>query len=67
MGMMGVLNRTQRINLADLIISLYMGDIKDLGKVIVRLSTPFKPFDEEGFYVKLERQVGRFVALSRRK
>jgi ubiquinone biosynthesis protein len=61
MGMMGTLNRTQRLNLADLIISLYMGDIQDLGKVIVRLSTPFKPFDEEEFYVKLERQVGRYI------
>ncbi len=28
--------------------------------MIVRLSTTFKPFDEEAFYEQLERQVGRY-------
>lgn len=60
MGMMGTLNREQKLDLADLIISLYMADLKDLGRVIVRLSTPFKPFDEQGFYRQLERQIGRY-------
>jgi ubiquinone biosynthesis protein len=60
MGMMGTLDRMQKLDLADLILSLYMGDLKDLGRVIVRLSTPFKPFDEDSFYRQLERQVGRY-------
>jgi ubiquinone biosynthesis protein len=60
MGMMGTLDQKQKINLADLILSLYMGDLQDLGRVIVRLSTPFKPFDEHSFFRQLERQVGRY-------
>ncbi|HMN26519.1 MAG TPA: AarF/UbiB family protein [Caldilineaceae bacterium] len=60
MGMMGTLDQTQKLNLGDLILSLYMGDLRDLGRVIVRLSTPFKPFDEQSFYQQLERQVGRY-------
>jgi ubiquinone biosynthesis protein len=61
MGMMGTLDQTQRLNLADLILSLSMGDLQDLGRAIVRLSTPFKPFDEHSFYRQLERQVGRYM------
>jgi ubiquinone biosynthesis protein len=61
MGMMGTLEQTQKLNLADLLLSLYMGDLHDLGRVIVRLSTPFKLFDEQSFYHQLERQVGRYL------
>lgn len=64
MGMMGAMNQTQKLNLADMILSLHMSDVQELGRVIVRMSTTFKPFDEQGFHQQLERQLGRYLTFS---
>ncbi len=58
-GMMGYLDSTQRTNLADLIFTLYMADSRDLGRVIVNLSTQFKPVDTGAFAAELDRELTR--------
>ena len=58
-GMMGYLDSTQRTNLADLIFTLYMADSRDLGRVIVSLSTQFKPVDTGAFSAELDRELTR--------
>ena len=60
MGMMGTLDSTQRMNFADLIYTLYAGDINELGHALINFSTQFKPFDKRAFLNELDRVVGRF-------
>lgn len=60
MGMMGTLDATQRLNFADLIYTLYAGDIIELGHALINFSTKFKPFNERAFLNELDRVVGRF-------
>lgn len=60
MGMVGYLDTAQKMNLGDLVLTLYTGDIRDLGRVLLSLSTPFKPVDEKAFVQALGRRVGRY-------
>ncbi|MGL4649205.1 MAG: AarF/UbiB family protein, partial [Caldilineaceae bacterium] len=66
MGMMGTLNSDQRMNLADLILTLYQGDSGDLGRVLLNLSTPFKAVDETAFKTALDQEVKRQTIVSQR-
>lgn len=66
MGMMGTLDATQRMNLADLLLSIYSGDALDMGRVLMRLSTPFKPVSEEAFLSALDQEIRRQTILAER-
>jgi ubiquinone biosynthesis protein len=63
-GMMGVLDQTQRMNLADLILTLNSMNTRDLARVLISLSSTFKPFNEAAFNRDLARVAGRAVMLS---
>lgn len=64
MGMMGTLDTQQRMNLADLILCLYTGDSTEMGKVLIRLSSSFKPLDEEAFLSDLDQVTKRQTILN---
>ena len=64
MGMMGTLDATQRMNLADLILCLYTGDALEMGRVLIRLSTRFKPLDEQAFLSELDQITTRQTILN---
>ena len=60
LGMMGTLDTSQRLHLGELMMALHTGNLSELGKTIIGLSTTFKEFDEESFLNDLDRAVGRY-------
>jgi len=61
MGMMGFLNSEDRMALIDLIWAIRDVDAQELASVMMRLSTPFKPFDEQEFREQMEQMVNRYM------
>ncbi len=61
MGMMGFLNSDDRMALIDLIWAIRSVDAQELASVMIRLSTPFKPFDEKVFREQMEQMVNRYM------
>jgi ubiquinone biosynthesis protein len=63
MGLMGELNRAQRMALADLLVSMVEQDGYSLGKAALRLSLPLpgRIVDEDEFLVMMERFGQRFL------
>jgi ubiquinone biosynthesis protein len=61
MGMMGTLNQSQRMRLADLIWSLNSGDPYELAESLLRLATPFKDVDVPQFRQDIEQVVVRYL------
>ncbi len=63
MGLMGELNREQRMALADLLISMQQKDGFGLGKAALKLSRPLpgKTVDEKAFLEAMERFADRFL------
>ena len=49
MGMMGHLNSDDRMAIVDLLWAIRAVDAHELASVLIRLSTTFKPFDEQAF------------------
>jgi ubiquinone biosynthesis protein len=64
MGMMGSLTSSKRMALADLIWSLAERDTRELGRVMLRLTTRFKEVDEEAFLEDVDRLLKRYTSLS---
>ena len=66
MGLMGELNRMQRLALADVLVSLSEGDGYNLGKAALRLSKPVPGavVDEAAFLEGMERYSKRFVGVA---
>jgi ubiquinone biosynthesis protein len=66
MGLMGEMNRTQRMALADLLVSMVKGDGYSMGKAALRLSTPLPgaTVDEAAFLEGMEGFAKRFVGVS---
>jgi ubiquinone biosynthesis protein len=63
-GMMGYLDAVHRVNLGDLIFTLYSGDVRELGRVMIGLSTRFGELDEEAFLRDLDKVVGRYFVFA---
>ena len=63
MGLMGSINRDQRMALADLLISMQQKDGYGLGKAAIMLSQPLpgSEVDEKGFLEAMERFADRFL------
>jgi len=63
MGLMGELNREQRMALADLLISMQQKDGYGLGKAAIKLSKPLpgREVDEKAFLEAMERFADRFL------
>jgi ubiquinone biosynthesis protein len=63
MGLMGELNRAQRMALADLLVSMVERDGYSLGKAALRLSRPLpgRPINEADFLEQMERFGQRFL------
>lgn len=61
LGMMGQMTEEQRMALFDIIWSLKYGESRDLTKVLLRLSTRHKEFDEEDLNRDVDRLVQRHV------
>ena len=61
LGMMGMLNKEQRINLADLIWVLNSLDAYEISETLLRLCTPFKDVYVEKFREDLDRTVVRYM------
>lgn len=63
MGLMGSLDREQRMALADLLISLQQKDGYGLGKAAIKLSKPLpgREVDEKAFLEAMERFADRFL------
>lgn len=61
MGMMGSLTNEQRLVLADLIWSLASQDTREIGKVLLQLTTGYKEVDEDAFIVDVERRLKRYT------
>jgi ubiquinone biosynthesis protein len=63
MGLMGELNRDQRLALADLLISMQQKDGYGLGKAALKLSKPLpgRTIDEKAFLEAMERFADRFL------
>jgi ubiquinone biosynthesis protein len=63
MGLMGELNRSQRMALADLLISMQQKDGYGLGKAAIKLSKPLpgRTVDEKAFLEAMERFADRFL------
>ena len=66
MGLMGELNRDQRMALADLLVSMVEQDGYSMGKAALRLSKPVPgvAVDEAAFLEAMERFAKRFVGVS---
>ncbi|MFN2202770.1 MAG: AarF/UbiB family protein [Caldilineaceae bacterium] len=65
MGLMGELNRNQRMALADVLVSMQAGDGYSLGKAALRLSKPVPgvTIDEADFLEDMDRFAQRFVGV----
>ena len=65
MGLMGELNRMQRMALADVLVSMVEGDGYNLGKAALRLSKPVPgvTIDEAAFLEGMDRFAQRFVGV----
>ena len=65
MGLMGELNRMQRMALADVLVSMVEGDGYNLGKAALRLSKPVPgvTVDEAAFLEGMDRFAQRFVGV----
>ena len=65
MGLMGELNRMQRLALADILVSMVQADGYNLGKAALRLSNPLPgvTVDEAAFLEGMERFAQRFVGV----
>ena len=63
MGLMGEMNRTQRMGLADVLVSFVEKDGYNLGKAILRLSIPIPgaTVDEQAFLESMEMFARRFL------
>ena len=61
LGMMGMLNKEQRINLADLIWVLNGLDAYEISETLLRLCTPFKDVHVEKFREDIDRTVVRYM------
>jgi ubiquinone biosynthesis protein len=63
MGLMGELNRTQRMGLADVLVSFVEKDGYNLGKAVLRLSNPIPGavVDEKAFLESMEMFARRFL------
>lgn len=61
MGMMGHLERDQRLALIDLLWAIRTQDAYELASVFIKLSVPFKPFDEKKFRSRVDRVVDRYM------
>jgi ubiquinone biosynthesis protein len=64
MGMMGSLTAAKRMALADLVWSLAEQDTREIGKVVLRLTTRFKELDEEHFLEEVDRLMKRYIAFA---
>ncbi len=66
MGLMGELNRFQRMALADLLVSMQEGDGYSMGKAALRLSRPMpgRTVDEVDFLEQMERFGQRFLGVT---
>jgi ubiquinone biosynthesis protein len=63
MGLMGELNRTQRMGLADVLVSFVEKDGYNLGKAVLRLSVPIPGavVDEKAFLESMDMYARRFL------
>jgi len=61
LGMMGMLNQEQRVNLADLIWVLNTLDAYEISETLLRLCTPFKGVHVEKFREDIDRTVVRYM------
>lgn len=61
LGMMGMLNQEQRVNLADLIWVLNSLDAYEISETLLRLCTPFKDVHVEKFREDIDRTVVRYM------
>jgi ubiquinone biosynthesis protein len=61
LGMVGMLTKEQRMNLADLIWSIKEADPSELARVITSLSTEYKPVDKKAFERDLDRLITRYM------
>ncbi len=61
MGMMGHLSRDDRMAIIDLLWAIRSVDAHELASVMIKLSTPFKPFDEQVFREQMEQMVLRYM------
>ena len=61
MGMMGHLSRDDRMSIIDLLWAIRSVDAHELASVMIKLSTPFKPFDEQVFREQMEQMVLRYM------
>ncbi len=67
LGMMGTLDKEQRLDLVDLMWSIQMADSRGLAGVLMRLSVPFKEeIDEEQFYRDVETLTNRYLIYGER-
>lgn len=66
MGLMGELNRSQRMALADFLVSMVEADGYSMGKATLRLSTPLPgvKVDEAAFLEGMDRFAQRFVGVA---
>jgi ubiquinone biosynthesis protein len=64
LGMMGVLDRDQRLSLIDLIWSIQAQDSRELANVLRRLSVPFKTVDEEKYLRDMDMLTNRYLIYS---
>ena len=64
LGMMGVLDREQRLSLIDLIWSIQAQDSRELANVLRRLSVPFKKVDEEKYMRDMDTLTNRYLIYS---
>ncbi|HRX02030.1 MAG: AarF/ABC1/UbiB kinase family protein [Anaerolineae bacterium] len=61
-GMVGELDRNQRMNLIQLLIAVQQNDVLGMAQILKNMSTPFVDVvDEKGYYKAFERQVGRYT------
>jgi ubiquinone biosynthesis protein len=67
LGMMGTLDKEQRLDLVDLMWSIQMADSRGLAGVLMRLSVPFKEeINEEQFYRDVETLTNRYLIYGER-
>lgn len=64
LGMMGVLDRDQRLALIDLIWSIQAQDSRELANVLRRLSLPFKAMDEDKYLRDMDTLTNRYLIYS---
>jgi ubiquinone biosynthesis protein len=61
-GMVGELDRNQRLNLIQLLTAVQQTDITGMAQILKNMSVPFVDVvDEKGYYKAFERRVGRFA------